>query len=957
MDVRLPDGRVARNVPEGTTQTELLNNLDKYIEPKKPSEQKIEESVGILTGKKSWDENAMLGKLLNQIIPEPEKIPEQLKRQLGLTGRYLTEGTSETADFFATPVREGLNLFLPEENKIKPITESVVQPTLKELNIPEPKTKQERIVGQASKMIPLVGGPNILIKSLKPETQIGKNIQEALLESEGKQITSGALMGAGSQYAAEEGAGTGGQLGVGFGASILPFLTKGKNLKQTPLYKQELSKKQLDTSNELLNAYEYEVASVIKSGALPEDAANIALKNINVPKQKLDQAFINTNRAIPSFVDNKGLIKIDAVENAIKQFGAKEYTGQTLLSKLTVPISTEIKRMSEGIFNRLRRHDFNEHRTNARKINIIKPFIDTLDDLSSKNKKLYKQVTLDLYNGKHDNVLKVMESISPEARKSFINAKRVLDITGNELERAGIPIDKINNYYPRGFKDLDGFYKSIGSERKTRLQQRLRLEANKLGVDVKNLPDDLISNIVVNEMRGYTSNKLQLTKPSYSKQRQIEEITEDMLPYMDDAKDRLVNYIRKSTADIEKRKFFGTTYDPSYNIVQDIDNGIANLVSKERLENLSDKQLETLKDLLSKRFIEGTQSPNKIVRTLKDISYIGTLGNPFSAATQLGDLGQAANQTSVLNSVKALLKNKDITIDELGLNDIITAEINKDKSFSSKALNFILDKVQFKRADKLGKEVAVNAAFKEAVALSKNQKGLNQLETKWSNVFGKEYDSFVKDLQAGRITDNVRYYLWHKLSDIQPISLSEMPRHYLAMPNGRAFYALQTFTLKQLDIVRRTILDEWKNGSKKNAIKAAARYAIIVGGSNTAVDIAKDAALQRTINPYDIPKRFLFNLLKLFGVSEYMYDTKIKEGKLDEFFNYMWMPPIGVPLSPIADAVTITNKLLSDEGLTTEDLFRLQTIRRAPIFGKLLENYLGGGRERYNEEQLDRMYE
>jgi len=48
---------------------------------------------------------------------------DELKRQLGLTSRYLTEGIVGTADFLATPVRQGLNAILPENLQAKTVAE------------------------------------------------------------------------------------------------------------------------------------------------------------------------------------------------------------------------------------------------------------------------------------------------------------------------------------------------------------------------------------------------------------------------------------------------------------------------------------------------------------------------------------------------------------------------------------------------------------------------------------------------------------------------------------------------------------------------------------------------------------------------------------------------------------------------------------------------------------------
>lgn len=63
-------------------------------------------------------------------------------------------------------------------------------------------------------------------------------------------------------------------------------------------------------------------------------------------------------------------------------------------------------------------------------------------------------------------------------------------------------------------------------------------------------------------------------------------------------------------------------------------------------------------------------------------------------------------------------------------------------------------------------------------------------------------------------------YLFNELAEIQPITLSEMPERYLKHPNGRIMYALKSFTLKQIDVLRKNIVQEWNKGNKIKAVKA-----------------------------------------------------------------------------------------------------------------------------------------
>ena len=54
--------------------------------------------------------------------------------------------------------------------------------------------------------------------------------------------------------------------------------------------------------------------------------------------------------------------------------------------------------------------------------------------------------------------------------------------------------------------------------------------------------------------------------------------------------------------------------------------------------------------------------------------------------------------------------------------------------------------------------------------------------------------------------------LYSRLLDFQPVALSEMPEYYLKAGNGRVFYMLKTYTLKQMDVFRKEVWHTMKNG-------------------------------------------------------------------------------------------------------------------------------------------------
>jgi hypothetical protein len=126
-----------------------------------------DEYLGIAQG---FDPDAYLGvKKTAPLAP----VGERLQRQLGLTGRYLTEA----ADVLASPVRGALNLVLPESLQAKPLAET--------LNLPKPSTGLERMVAGPSRALASTLGTAGLGTLARPTSQLGQTIQQAFAASSG----------------------------------------------------------------------------------------------------------------------------------------------------------------------------------------------------------------------------------------------------------------------------------------------------------------------------------------------------------------------------------------------------------------------------------------------------------------------------------------------------------------------------------------------------------------------------------------------------------------------------------------------------------------------------------------------------------------------------------------------------------------------------------------------------
>ena len=150
--------------------------------------------------------------------------------------------------------------------------------------------------------------------------------------------------------------------------------------------------------------------------------------------------------------------------------------------------------------------------------------------------------------------------------------------------------------------------------------------------------------------------------------------------------------------------------------------------------------------------------------------------------------------------------------------------------------------------------------------------------------------------------------------------------------------------IKQLNLLRRSIVDEWQHGSKKTALKNAVAYSLLVPGGATAVSYIKDGVLARDMTIDDLPDRWLDHHLRLFFGSKYLVEKQRKKLDAGEIAAEVFLPP--------ADHITSVGKaLLGDAEEKTE------AIKHIPFIGKLLDNYYFGGKERADEKTMDRRIE
>ena len=600
-------------------------------------------------------------------------------------------------------------------------------------------------------------------------------------------------------------------------------------------------------------------------------------------------------------------------------------------------LSTRIGNISQRVKGRLRGYEFKTHVRTQDALKTAEPFLKGMSSLAEPIK---NRIGLHLMNGRFDDAVVLMRQQSPETADVFEAAViPQLKDTGVALKEAGHQLSDVPNYFPRLVKDLKGLEKALGQKETGKIGDALKAFAK-----TKNTTADKLTQAQRTEVTDLTLRGYRMTtdggKPKFVQPRKIKIVEPQLQKYYATPEESLSMYLRGSADDIERRAFMGR-----HNVVDeagqtDVDRSVGSYITEEiNAGRIKPEQEEEMLGLLKSRFIGGNQSAHKGNTALKNLGYMGTIANPLSAMIQLTDNAHSATLYGLRNTVSSMLGEKNIKLVDIGLENMISADIGAPTSKLASALDKMMRGSGFTTVDKLGKETLLNSSLKFAQASVKNPKQFAKFKQKHEAIYGDEFPSLVQSLKDGNVDENVKMFLFNELADVQPIALSEFPQGYLDNPNGRILYMLKSFTLKQYDIVRRNIVQEYKKGNKAEAMKNATLLASYLTVANVGIKSAQDMLLGREVHPEDLKGDALWALLGVFGMNEYTADRYIKRGDIK-----------GALINQITPAVPLISTAFQlGKELPKDDPDLAIALKEIPVVGKLVYNWFGGGAEKHNE--------
>jgi hypothetical protein len=667
-----------------------------------------------------------------------------------------------------------------------------------------------------------------------------------------------------------------------------------------------------------------------------------------------------------------------------------------LLDKGFGAISTRLKNVDPILAAEIRNLDFRTSQKIVTALRIAHPLLKATKKMSPEDKFIWDTARRNSDEGK---IKQIAEKYGITQDQE--NLRNVLNQIRQDAIDVGYDVGFIDEYWPRIIKDTEGFLQATkGISNQPVFTNALKAQADKLGLSVEKFqveyPEvaaDIISNTILGRNLG-------IGGPGNIQSRQYETVPPELNKYYMDSDAALMQYIYSMTKKIEVRRFFGNVPERIKRLKADKKRKDRQILSyNEELKNISpeervefnkrindisgdliriEQELDKYKlqrdytenigayidDLILNKRI--TKDEERLVRNIldarfhehgttglinayKNMAYIDVMGSPISALTQIGDLAWAMYvgkvwtprglSSTVKNLGKAISKNSEITKEDLGIERI--AQEFADGTTLGNAVSWVFKKVQLERIDSIGKEVLINNALDNYRAMIQTEAGRTELHKYLKPIFGTQSDSVIQDLLADNPSDNVKMLLYHRLLDFQPVALSEMPEQYLKSGNGRIFYMLKTYTIKQFDVFRNEAWHKIKTGERDQVIEGIGNMVKLVSLlalANAGADELKDFLLGKDT---DFKDHVIENFITMGGASKYVKMQISREGLGSGLIGQV-LPPFKFIDSISKDALELHDQHVAGDVI---DLTQSRTIESIPLGGKLYYWHYGRGED------------
>jgi len=607
--------------------------------------------------------------------------------------------------------------------------------------------------------------------------------------------------------------------------------------------------------------------------------------------------------------------------------GFKNIGKKPSIDRVLGVLSTRIANISPAINTAIRKTQFKIDLNNKAGKKILEKVF--------KSSKKIKKASVDDYNvfnfawnaGDYNKVLDIAKKYNVE--KDIIEMRSYFDDVFKRAKEAGIDLGYTENYLPRKVnpKKADDLFDYLNSGGV--FERAIKSREKEIG---RVLTEDEKAKITGNILKGYDAKALNVSSGG-TKKRLVENFTSDIDKYYLNPLEAANQRIEEMNNLIEVNQFFKGKVKNLEDGTVDWANTVGNYVKDLNLSAAKEKEL---RDMLTARF--SYRGSGDFVRNTKNLIYITHMNNFLNAITQTGDLAWSLYENGIMDTIygavksftKGGLKREDVGISKM-LSELESGGILGD------ATNAIFKLSLIDNFDKFGKETFMNALAKNYqrqakiyLKSGKEGKGIQYIK----KIFGEESDVVIKDFVDGKRTEDFLFATQSRLSDFQPITLSEVPEAYLKHPNGRIFFALKTFTIKQLDIFRREVFQQLaKKETRDDGVKNLIRLSTTLIAMNVGTDVVKDIIQGKEI---DLKDTAIDNLLSIIGLNRYAFDTANRQGVGQAALNVV-LPPGTSLINDVASDIKDT--VAGD----VTDFSDLKSPKYFPLIGKLFYQWVGKG--------------
>lgn len=735
---------------------------------------------------------------------------------------------------------------------------------------------------------------------------------------------------------------------IGAGSVVVPTMA-AKGIRN---YKDKKADK-------FVNEVENTINDHIAAGGSQTGAAKVAAEKYG--DAKINAALKRTGRTLNIPQDTQAAQRYINSLIANDPLGAAAKYGN--VNKLFASTLTEIEKRAPTLARRFTQYDRAIGVKSEAYITKAKPSIDRIQALPQ-SQRIHRHLM-------NEDLGAALKTTPKELHDDVRNILKVYREIGEELLQAGNKFTLRDVYTHRYVKDYDGLMNAIGGEKRSKVKKALRDYANKKNIDDVKKIDPIIRDRIANQViRGLPQDVGKSSLPQ-AKERVLD-ITDDLMPYYGNMSEAFEHYVRTSVNNIEKARLLGknnpktkdyTEFDTDGELK--IGNSVGNLLADLEEQGLVKADaVDDLAMMMNARLGNGERGMNNALGIVRDVGYMSTIANPFTAIIQLTDLAASAVFNGFRNTIasafdvaggalRGKLGGKDgrlIKMVDMGIHDA-AAEM-ADMTKLAKILHKTFKYSGFSGIDQLTKETIANAALRKNMKKVLTPKGEASFRKEWGRYYGDDMDELVSGLKSlankqGKLTpddvpDLVREHSLAELLEMQPVTRTDQPLAWLDNPNARIMYMLKTWTLKQYDIMRRKVFDEWKRGNKYEAAKFATVYLGTMAAATGSAEMGRNLLLGRKVNPEELPDEAINGLASMYGFSKYNNDRYLARGDVMGFAKNLVLPA-----TPLFDSA---GKLVADT--IKDDVDHPAAYAKPfPVVGRVFESWIGGGKEKYNEQQ------